>query len=63
MLVLTRKVGEKIRIGGNVELIVLRVGPRGIRLGFTAPPDVPIVRDDARRQNSRAAVELCEVQE
>ena len=49
MLVLTRKIGERILIDGNIELIVLRVSGAGIRLGFNAPANVAIVRDDARR--------------
>ena len=49
MLVLTRKIGERILIDGNIELTVLRVSGAGIRLGFKAPANVAIVRDDARR--------------
>jgi carbon storage regulator CsrA len=42
MLMLTRKVGEKIRIDSNIVLVVVEVEGYGVRLGIEAPPDVPI---------------------
>jgi carbon storage regulator len=46
MLVLSRKLGESIRIGDDVVLKV--VGMRGgqVRLGIEAPPTVPVVRSE-----------------
>lgn len=44
MLVLTRKIGERIRIGGDVVLTVLEVAGQRVRLGIEAPDAVPIVR-------------------
>jgi len=44
MLVLTRKVGESIHIGGDVVLTVLEVRPSRIRLGVAAPLSVRIQR-------------------
>ena len=44
MLVLTRKVGEKIFIGGNITVTVLRIGKRTVRLAFEAPGTMKIVR-------------------
>lgn len=49
MLVLTRKLGEKIRIGTGADTVVIMVVDidRGkIRLGIEAPKDVPIYRDE-----------------
>ena len=46
MLVLTRKIGERIVIGGDIVLEVLQVKGNRIRLGITAPPDVPVVREE-----------------
>ncbi len=58
MLVLTRKFGETIRIGSNVELIINRIKGNEVSLAFDAPDDVkilrgelvdsPIVREDAK---------------
>ena len=44
MLVLTRKTGERIIIGENIELTVVRIRGGHVRLGIAAPADVPIYR-------------------
>jgi carbon storage regulator CsrA len=44
MLVLTRKLQEKIRIGDNVTITVLRVKGQSVRIGIDAPRDVRVVR-------------------
>src|SRR5580704_14742366 len=46
MLVLTRKVGEQIVIDDNIRVTVLAINGHSIRLGFTAPPDVSIFRQE-----------------
>jgi carbon storage regulator len=46
MLVLSRKVGERMLIGGTIVLTVLEANGRRIRLGIEAPPDVPIWREE-----------------
>ncbi len=46
MLVLSRKTGERILIGKDVTLTVIRVGPNAVRLGFDAPNDLNIVREE-----------------
>ena len=48
VLVLSRKVGEKIMIGDNVELEVTAVNGKQVRIGITAPRDVPIVRSELK---------------
>jgi len=45
MLVLTRKLGEKISIaGGEIELEVLEISGSRIRLGISAPQEYRIAR-------------------
>jgi carbon storage regulator len=46
MLVLSRKVGEEIVIGDSIRLKVLSIRGNQIRLGFTAPKDVIIHREE-----------------
>ncbi len=46
MLVLTRKYQEKIRIGNNITITVLRTKGKAVRLGIEAPTDVPVVRGE-----------------
>ena len=48
MLVLSRRTGEGIRIAESIEIVVLEVRRGRVRLGFQAPKDVPIRRDDVR---------------
>ena len=54
MLVLTRRKGEWLRLlcpgGVEVRLAVASVNGGTVRLAFDAPPEVAIVRDDARRR-------------
>lgn len=49
MLILTRKVGETIRIGDNVTVRVLALRGGQVSLGFTAPNDVRIFREEVLR--------------
>lgn len=46
MLVLSRKVGEAIQIGDNIEVMVVRIGPGVVRIGVVAPKEMSIVRDE-----------------
>jgi carbon storage regulator len=46
MLVLSRKKGESILIGHDIELSVLEVTADGIRLGISAPKDITILRKE-----------------
>jgi len=46
MLVLSRKIGEKVIIGDNIEVTVLRVGGNQVKLGFNAPLEMPIRREE-----------------
>lgn len=44
MLVLSRKVGERIKIGDDIELYVTKITSREVRIGIEAPKDTPIYR-------------------
>ena len=46
MLVLSRKRSERIRIGDNIVITVVRLGPDNVRLGIEAPDDVAILREE-----------------
>lgn len=59
MLVFTRKRDEAIVIGHGVEVRVLRTGKDAVRIGVTAPADVPVHRRevyDAAGRANRSAV-------
>jgi carbon storage regulator len=55
MLVLTRKVGERVLIDGGIVVQVLEVHGQRIRLGFEAPPDVVIRREELEAIPAREA--------
>ncbi len=46
MLVLSRKVDEQIIIGDNIRVTVVSIRGNQVRLGFEAPPSVPIFREE-----------------
>ena len=48
MLVLSRKVGERVVIGGGITVTVVSVQGNKVRLGIEAPPQVPVDREEIR---------------
>lgn len=57
MLVLTRKEGESIEIGGGVVISVVKVNGNRVRLGIEAPPDVPVVRSELNQKPKQKPAE------
>lgn len=49
MLVLTRKLNERIVIGDNVRITVVGIRGNHVRIGIEAPPEVTILRDELQR--------------
>ena len=50
MLALTRKKGESIVINNNIEISVLEIRGDQIKIGISAPKDVPIYRKEVYLQ-------------
>lgn len=46
MLILTRRKGETIRIGGDVKITVLAIKGSQARIGITAPRDISVHRQE-----------------
>ncbi len=46
MLVLSRKIGESLRIGEDIELVILDVNRGQVRIGIDAPKTTNIVRSE-----------------
>ena len=46
MLVLTRKQNEKIRIGDNITITVIRMKGKAVRLGIDAPNNINVLRGE-----------------
>jgi carbon storage regulator len=46
MLVLSRKLGEKIVIGENIVVTVVKIDRNQIRIGIEAPQEIPVYREE-----------------
>jgi len=60
MLILTRRIGENLRIGDNVTVAVLGVNGNQVRLGVDAPKEVGVHREEIykkiEKENGRRCV-------
>lgn len=60
MLILGRKLGQKIVLADEIEIVVLEVRGEHVRLGITAPRDVSVYRKEMleriAEENSEAAI-------
>lgn len=60
MLYLTRKIGESVIINDTIEVTVVEVRGRSIKLGFTFPPEASVLRREIHERiqaENKAAVE------
>lgn len=46
MLVLSRKVGDRVLVGEDIAITVVRIGPNAVRLGIEAPREINIRREE-----------------
>ena len=65
MLVLTRKLGEKIQIGDDISVLIMDIKGKQVRLGIDAPSHVTIHREEIfkkiQEENIKASnIELSE---
>lgn len=60
MLVITRKVGERVCLGDDVTVTVLDIAGSSVRLGIEAPKEIPVFRHEiwvAIQEENRAAAQ------
>jgi carbon storage regulator len=50
MLVLSRKVGERILIGDDIRVTIVRIGGGGVRVGIEAPASLNVVREELKQR-------------
>jgi len=54
MLVLSRKSGERILIGDDIKITIVRIGPNSVRIGVDAPGQYSIVREELCQEPSHS---------
>ncbi len=59
MLILTRRVGERLIIGDDISVTTLGIKGNQVRYGITAPRDLPIQREEIY---TRTAATMADVQ-
>ncbi len=59
MLIITRRPGERIVLGSDVLLEVMEISGQTVRLGISAPKELPIYREEiwvaVKAENEQAA--------
>jgi carbon storage regulator len=54
VLVVSRKVGQRIFIGDKITVTVVKVGNSGVRIGIEAPREMAVVREELAEQLRQA---------
>jgi carbon storage regulator len=55
MLVLTRRPGETVVIGKEIQVVILAVNGAQVRVGISAPPSVTVDREEIHLRKQREA--------
>ena len=59
MLIITRKKGESLMIGDDIEIVVSRIEDGSVKIGIKAPKDISILRkeiyEEVEKENKEAA--------
>ena len=50
MLVLSRRLGERILIGEDIAVTVVRISGNAVRIGIEAPSDLTVIRQELKDQ-------------
>lgn len=53
MLILTRRAGEALRIGDDIEVTVMAVNGSQVRIGINAPRDIAVDREEIAERKRR----------
>ena len=51
MLILSRKPDERILIGEDVAITIIRIGPNSVRIGIEAPIEMKVIREELLEGN------------
>ena len=63
MLVLSRKLNEKIVIDGNIVVTIVKIDRNQVRIGIEAPGHIPVYREEilpmARKSRTEEELAVC----
>ena len=60
MLVLSRKVGERVLIGDRIAITIVRINGNAVRLGIEAPADMVVVRQELAERTAEGEATAAE---
>ena len=63
MLVLSRKVGERIQLGDQITVTLVKIQGNTVRLGIEAPPNMAVVREELKKRATDDAIAVSVVPE
>ena len=63
MLVLSRKVGERIQLGDQITVTLVKIQGNTVRLGIEAPPNMNVVREELTKRATDDAIAVSVVPE
>ena len=55
MLVVSRKIGQRILIGDKITVTVIKVSGGGVRIGIDAPDEMPVMREELAAEIAQQA--------
>lgn len=62
MLVITRRTGESVQIGDNIEIFILEAGEGSVKIGINAPKNIRVLRKEligeVREQNIESLTDI-----
>ncbi len=61
VLVVSRKIGQRIHIGDQITITVVKVGSGGVRLGIEAPPEMSVIREELAEKLREAEQRILEL--
>ncbi len=57
MLVVSRKIGQRILIGDKIAVTVIKISGGGVRIGIDAPAEMPVMREELAEEIAQQAKE------
>jgi carbon storage regulator len=67
MLVISRKINEKIKIGENIEIVIVSIDKNQVKIGIEAPKNLTILRsellENIKEQNIKASKQNIDIKE